>query len=259
MIASLHKLRVLNTRPYEQAKDLSLAINKAGGIAIECPALVIEASDTPWLSSFSASASSADYAIFISANAVNYCFTHLAQQKLSWPATLQVIAIGEGTAAALANYDISVHLMPLKADSEHLLALTELQQINTKTILLFKGEEGRTLIADTLQDRGAILVIFSVYKRVIPKTEPQYLHSLWRDDAVDIILFTSQQAMHNLFTLFGEQARTWLCSKPCLVLSNRLAKLASLLGMQTILVSSPAMILETLQQFKQGLIDDRQQ
>jgi uroporphyrinogen-III synthase len=253
VIYPLHNLRVLNTRPLAQAKELSCAINNTGGIAVECPALKIEATNQQWLSSLP-NLEKAEYAIFISANAVEYFFTALKQQRLYWPATVKVVAIGQGTASSLRKHGISAHLIPSQADSEHLLALAELQMVRKKTILLLKGEGGRPLIADILTSRGATVWSFDVYKRTKPEIDQQYLYSLWRDDAVDIILFTSQQAMRNIFALFDEGAHAWLCSKPCLVISDRLAKSAALLGMRTILVSSPETILTMLYQFNQGLI-----
>ncbi len=247
---------MLNTRPLPQGEHLNQAINTAGGIAIACPALTIVPTDETWLSALP-DLQQVTQAIFISANAVDYCFIPLAQR--AWPTTIQVIAIGRATAEALTNHGIQVNLIPAHADSEHLLKLKELQEVNSKMILLFKGEGGRPLIAETLLARGAKLFIFDVYKRLMPKPNSGQLYSLWHNKAVDIILFTSQQAMHNIFALFGEDAHAWLCSVPCLVISERLAKEAALLGMQTIIISTPETILTTLYQFNQGLIDGRKQ
>ena len=104
-------------------------------------------------------------------------------------------------------------------------------------------------ITKTLLARGANLISVNVYRSILPNTEQKFIHSLWHDDQVDIILFTSQQAMHNIFTLFGEAARVWLCSKPCLVISERLAEAAFTLGMRTIIVSRYDTILNTLEQY----------
>lgn len=245
---NLKGLHVLNTRPIEQAKPLSQAIEAAGGIVIECPALMIEAKDKTWLNQLP-DLNTVAKVIFISANAVNYCFRAL---NCPWPSSIQVIAIGDATAAALADLGITADIVPTITDSENLLKLDALQEVNEKLILLFKGENGRTLITKTLIARGANLQLFDVYKRILPKLDSQQLASLWQNEIVDIILITSQQAMHNLFTLFGEEAQAWLCSTPFLVLSERLAKEAALLGIQKIVVSDPKTILTTLHQFNQG-------
>ncbi|KTD33308.1 uroporphyrinogen-III synthase [Legionella nautarum] len=245
----LNGLRVLNTRPLEQGKNLSQMINAAGGVALECPAITIEPTPNDWLSSLPP-LDTVKKAIFVSTNAVKHCFSVLTK---NWPKTIRVIAVGQATAAALKNYGIQVDLIPAIADSEHLLELKALQQVSNETILLFKGEKGRPLIEETLTSRGANLLIFQVYKQLLPQANSELLHSLWHNQAVDIILFTSQQAMHNIFLLFGEGAKDWLRSLPCIVISERLAKEATLLGMQTIIVSTPETLLDALHEFNQGL------
>lgn len=242
---NLQGLRVLNTRPLEQGLSLNQAIEQAGGHAIHCPALVIEASDQSWLS-LQPVLTEVKQAIFISANAVNYYFTALTNRQVIWPSTIQVIAVGQATAAALKKWGIQTVTTPEIADSEHLLALPSLQTISEEKILLIKGEGGRPLLEETLLSRGAELVVLAVYQRNPPLFAQDEIHSLWHNDAVDIILFTSQQAMQNIFALCSEDAQTWLCTKPCLVVSERLAKAASLLGIKTVIVSSPETIVKTL-------------
>lgn len=248
----LRGLRVLNTRPVDQAKSLSQAIEAAGGIAIACPALIISSKERTWLTSLP-KLNQVDQAIFISANAVDCCFKAFNTEQLSWPSAIQLIAVGEATATALSRYGLKAHCIPAKADSESLVQLAELQEVHNKKILLFKGEEGRELIAETLLARGADLHCIEVYKRELPKVEPQQLRALWQNEAVDIILFTSHQAMSNLFYLFGEEAKDWLCRTPCLVISERLAKEAILLGIKKVIVSAPKTIITTLHLFNQGL------
>lgn len=252
---SLQGLRVLNTRPRTQGQALSHEIKEAGGTVLDCPTLDIEPTNDSWLTLLPHLAQ-ATHAIFISANAVHCCFKILSQKKIIWPETIQVIAIGQATASALHHYRIDVKFIPPRADSEHLLALDSLQLIHGKTILLFKGEGGRTLIAEGLMQRGANLISLDVYRRTLPlNLNQQWIDSLWQNDSVDIILFTSQQSMQNLFTMLGRNARSWLCNKPCLVISNRLAFAASLLGIQTIIINSQEeTLLDTLSHFKQGLI-----
>jgi uroporphyrinogen-III synthase len=256
---NLQGLRILNTRPLPQADELNLKIRSAKGIAINCPALMIM--PTPiqdrevhrsWLD-YLPPLKNVTHALFISANAVTHGLNGLAQQKINWPPHIHVIAIGEGTARALQQQGIRVDSMPSIADSEHLLKLDSLQEVQHKTILLFKGEGGRPLIADTLQQRGAHLILLNVYQRVMPTINKEQLDSWWRDRAVDIILFTSEQAMQNIFTLFGEHAHAWLRQTPCLVISKRLAEVAASAGIQKVIICSTETIIDALHQFNKGL------
>lgn len=245
---SLNGLRVLNTRPLGQAEGLSQAILNAGGISILLPTLAIEATPNTWLNQLP-DLTSIQHAIFISTNAVNYFYKELKQQSISWPATIHTTAIGKASAAALAKWNIRIDPLPLIADSENLLQLDLLQQVKNQTILLVKGEDGRMDITNTLLTRGGHLISLAVYRRVLPSIDPQHLQSLWHHDAVDIILFTSQQSMLNIFTLFGEDARAWLCSKTCIVISERLEKAALNLGMRRVIVSRYDTILNTLEHY----------
>lgn len=250
----LNGLRILNTRPLEQGKALSQAITDAGGIAIEFPTISIEATHADWFSRLP-ELTQIKQAIFISTNAVNYFFNRLDRHDVDWPSSIQIIAVGKASGEALSMRGLTSHHIPAIADSEHLLALNTLQQIKHQTILLIKGEGGRPLIAETLCSRGAHLVSLPVYRRVLPELSEQYINSLWHDDAVDIILFTSQQSMSNLFTLFGKEAHAWICSKPCVVISERLSKEAALLGMRTIITSRYDVIPSTLKR----ILHDKQQ
>ncbi len=251
-------LRVLNTRPLNQSAALDKAIHAAGGISINLPALTITSTTLDWLNNMP-ELTTVNQAIFISANAVDYYFSALKQANIHWPASINVIAVGNATAAALSKQGIQVHHIPFIADSEHLLELDILQNIQHQNILLIKGLGGRPMIAEVLQSRGACLISLAVYYRSLPDIKQEYINSVWQDDSVDIILFTSQQAMNNLFTLFSEEGRSWLRSKPCLVISARLAESASLLGIKTIIISQHDKILDALRHYNQGVMYDNKE
>lgn len=253
MKRSLKDLRILNTRPKDQAKELNQYIKDAQGIPISCPALEIQANLNHWIELLP-DLNNVDHAIFISANAVTYCFRQLRQNHITWPTTINVIAIGKGSAKALHQFNIHVNNIPDTPDSEHLLALESVQHINHQTVLLFKGQGGRQTIEEGLRLRGAKVITLSVYRRIMPEVHREFIHSLWRDNAVDIILLTSVQSIHNLFNMFGENARPWLQNKPCMVISARLAQSASLLGIKNIIISHPDRVMETLFDYYKGLI-----
>ena len=242
---NLKGLRILNTRPSEQGRALHEAICAAGGESIDLPALAILPTTDDWLKNVP-NLDSIDHAIFISTNAVTYFYSKLAQQGLTWPTTIQTTAIGKASAAALATWNIRIDHVPSTADSEHLLQLGALQEVKNQTILLIKGEGGRMNITKTLLERGAHLISLAVYRTILPNTLQKQVYSLWHDNQVDIILFTSQQAMQNIFTIFGKAAHSWLCSKPCMVISERLAEAAFILGMRTIIVSRYDKIMDAL-------------
>ena len=230
MTINFKGLRVLNTRPLHQGHELNLAIERAGGIAIHLPTIEIHPlplCNHPPLADINQS-------IFTSVNAVTCYFR--AQTSFFWPKTLLTTAIGTATKHMLLTYGVDNVQCPAHHDSEHLLQLQSFMQITAQTILLIKGKGGRTLIENTLKQRGANINIIDIYTRQLPNINLTELQILCQNDNIDIILITSEQSMHNLLLLLGPQAATWIYTKPCIVISQRLAKLAALQGFKDIKV-----------------------
>ncbi|MCX7118060.1 MAG: uroporphyrinogen-III synthase [Legionellales bacterium] len=243
---TLKGLRILNTRPSGQGHLLHLAITKAGGLSIDLPVLAIEPTSTGWIKHLPP-LSQLHHAIFISTNAVTHFFAGIKQQGLVWPASIQITAIGKATAAALSHQNIHRYHMPSVADSEHLLQMPIFQDLDHQTLLLVKGVGGKMDLVPALQRRGGDVISTNVYRRGLPNIRDDHLKSIWQDDLVDMILLTSQQAIHNLFALFEKDAHLWLRKKPCIVLSERIAETARACGMQHVMVSSYDTILSSLE------------
>ncbi len=250
---NLKGLCILNTRPTEQSKRLSKQILTAGGTSVELPSLIIQATDIDWFTQLPL-IDSIHQAIFTSPNAVHFFFNVLEQKKHHWPQKITIIAVGHATSAALADHHIRVHHLPTIADSEHLINLDTLARINNEKILLVKGIGGRTLIAETLKQRGAELYCVNVYQRINTVLSDSQTHSLWQNNKVDIILFSSKQGMLSLFEQLDEQGKSWLRNKPCFVMSERLANEARMLGITRIFVSNYDNLLQSFHDYNQGLI-----
>lgn len=272
---SLGGLRVLNTRPEDQGQALNQAIQNAGGHAISCPTIaIIPIPATNWLPLLPPLLT-IQYAIFTSVNAVSCFFDGLEshailtanelqqrpkfsrEEYIHWPKQIKIIAIGKTTAETLESRNITVHFVPKKSDSEHLLALPALKHIEKHKLLLIKGEGGRGLIPETLTARGANLTIINVYRRTIPELNHNELARLWQNDAIDIIVFTSQESMQNLFVLLGAEAKSWLQQKTCLVISPRLAAAASLMGIKNCIICQPDNLIDILHQYQGRLAHEK--
>ena len=102
------------------------------------------------------------FAIFVSTTAVQVLFSTLQ----NWPADVQAIAVGSGTAKLLADHAVN-SIVPEVQTTEGLLALSQLQKVTGQSIILIKGTGGRTLLPETLEKRGAILTIADLYHRII--------------------------------------------------------------------------------------------
>jgi len=255
---SLKGLRILNPRPTVPGKELSSAIEEAGGQSINCPALEIQPTSSEWMLDLPP-LESVDMAIFISISSVRCALKEIKDSGLSWPSSIYTIAIGSKTAMELERAQIHVDETPESADSEHVIKLSSLRNLFNKTILLFKGVGGRKLIENTLKKREANLTVLEVYQRKLPDFNKNRVNSIWHEDKVDIILFTSKEIIDNVFKMFGKEAYEWICSKPCIVLSQRLAQYAQHKGMQYIIISQPDNIIKCIHNVHQGLIHGKEQ
>lgn len=234
MIASdaLSKLSVLVTRPAHQADGFCQLVENAGGNATRFPVIAIEAiANNADLTQQIAKLTQYDCAIFISTNAVHHAIPHLAQ---GLPSHLNIAAVGKKTAASLAAHDIAVSIVPKHGfNTEALLECPALQEVDGKSIAIFRGVGGRNLLADTLRQRGADVHYIEVYRRVLAK---QALSSATIHRNCDIITVTSQQGLRNLITLCDN--KEWLFNTPLASNSQRTAELARELGFVSDIVIS---------------------
>lgn len=147
-----------------------------------------------------------DLAIFVSPTAVEQAFRHLP----AWPAHLPAAGVGQGSARALRQAGISRIIVPEDGnDSEALLALPQLQSVSGKRVMLFRGEGGRTLIADSLRTRGALVEEIECYRRVMPQADVEGLLRAHAGHAFDAIVLTSREGLAHFLQLLGEQAKVF--------------------------------------------------
>lgn len=240
MTKTLAGLTLLNTRPKAQAQHLIDFVHQHGGNTVSCPAIEIEPLKPDWGDTIP---SRTHWVIFISQNAVTYGLDTLQKHWKSFPKTA---SIGKKTTELLHSNQIKVSLTAEKASTESLLSAAPFQSLADQTVVLVKGLGGRTLLSDTLRKRGAKLISLDVYKRSCPKTLPPSCKNIWKNKGRFIILGTSVESIKNLFTLFGPNGASWLQKMPWLVISERIKKQATLLGIKTIYVSDPHNLNESL-------------
>ncbi|PPD11395.1 uroporphyrinogen-III synthase [Methylophilus sp.] len=212
------------TRPLEQATKLTAAIKAAGGSVISFPLLDIKGLES--LDDFHAAVtplSQFDWAVFISSNAVQHGMPLLQQAGI--PAQLKFAAIGPTTAASLQGFGIAEILTPLERfDSEALLALPALQQMQGQRVLIVRGVGGREVLAETLKQRGADVVFGECYRRVNPQSSAQVLAQAYDAGKLQGIVVTSSEALRFLLDLAQDAA--WLIATPLFVNHARIAELA---------------------------------
>ena len=227
----LDQLRVVVTRPAHQAEPLCQLIEQAGGIAIRQPVIEIVAPSDIQASLDKLGQLENFYAaIFTSANAVDGLIK-LAPPSFSWPQNLQVAAIGKRTASALNAHAVSVDIVPDQGfNSEALLQCSTMNAVAGKKIMIFKGEGGRTLLSDTLTQRGAYIETIDLYRRKRPNEGLRNIQPTGKSGSIDLFVVTSNEGLQNLFEMATEKEREWLLTTPLVVISERTAQLAKTLG-----------------------------
>ncbi len=240
----LHGLGVMVTRPAHQAEPLCQRIEEAGGKPYRVPTLEILPPERPahelqrqldQLSTF-------DLAIFISPNAVERAIK-LMQERNGLPGQLKLATVGRGSARMITRLlgrkpDICA---PPPFNSEALLTNSGMQNLSDRNIIIFRGNSGRELLADTLRARGAKVEYCEVYRRACPEIEPATLTQAWELGKIGIITITSGEGLRNLVHLAGSANRHWLFQTPLVLINRRLATLAQQFGFsQQLLITNEA-------------------
>lgn len=233
MAGPLAGLHILVTRPEAQAEGLVAAIEAEDGIALRFPTLAILPPRSPErLEEALAALPGCELAIFTSANAVYGIADPLAALG-GWPQGVRVVAVGAATARALQSIGVPVDLQPSADDerSEALLGLPALQDVDDQQILIVHGEGGRELLAETLTERGARVMLAESYRRALPPdAHLAPVRARLEAGQIDVITTTSNASLTNLFELLGKAGRESLLSTRLLVVSPRGAELAVKLG-----------------------------
>ncbi|WP_261842579.1 uroporphyrinogen-III synthase [Aliamphritea ceti] len=246
----LQGLRVLVTRPEHQTHSICSTLETQGAIPVRLPLLQI----TP------VSEAGAGFAllkqkvldldlyqqiIVVSPNAARLAGELIDTYWPQLPVGIIWHAIGQKTAETLAEYGITASISLKGTDSEALLSHPSLQNITEQRILIMRGEGGRTLLAETLQSRGARTEYAELYRRSRPDYTSHQINSTIYS-SLDAILITSGEALENLFSLLGShqehnsQQRGQILSTCLLVPSARVAKLATAHGCRKVYIAQGA-------------------
>ncbi len=237
-------MRILVTRPKDLCENLCAKIACLGWEPQLFPLMNISSiEDQAAMMEAIKILDTANIAIFISQSAVKYGMKAI---QSCWPKLpkLQWLAIGPSTKQALLDYGIQDVQIPSEApfESESLLKLPALQQasVTQKTIFIFRGNGGRNLLLETLQQRGAKLKVIETYQRTLPRIAVKQQIKIWQEHPLDAIIITSKESLKNLSSLVGSQNWRWISEIPMIVVGLRLLTLATTMGIKKPLLASGA-------------------
>lgn len=228
---------VLVTRPAHQADRLCRQLAELGAKPVRFPTLSINPvaeSDGgyPSLKNCFLNLDQYQAVIFVSANAVRLAHDWIDQYWPQLPLSIDWLAVGAATSNAMQQYGLptaSIQSDSSSMDSEALLQHPQLQQLTHQKILICRGQGGRELLRDSLQQRGAQVDYAELYRREIPVYSQAEIESIIYKSAISAMLISSGEALINLAALTHEAATgvSALSETPLVVPSQRVAELAA--------------------------------
>ena len=215
---------VVLTRPQADSERLSEALQNEGFQTRVMPIITIEAIPTAEQAP-APSLSDDALCIFISANAVRFGLPQLGS-ALARDSDLTVIAVGNKTRDTLAAEGIQAQV-PVRADSEGLLAMPALSAPDSRDVVIVKGEGGRELLASELTGRGARVTEWACYRRCWPEVD---VSGLMEISAGLIFQASSGEMVSRLSELLAGGGQADLFQSSIIVPSDRVARLATEIG-----------------------------
>ncbi len=237
---SLAGRHVVVTRPAGQAAHFAMALTGQGAIPVLYPVLEIRDIENvaPVLDA-AIRLDSFDLAVFVSPNAIEKALALILPRR-AWPVGLRVAALGKSSEHELARHGIhDVISPPLRFDSEALLELPELTDVQGRRVIIFRGDGGRELLGDTLKARGAAIEYVTCYRRARPQLDPAPLLKLWELGQLDAVTLTSSEGLRNFHEMIGRLGQAWLKKTPAFVPHVRIAEQALALGLGKVIPTEP--------------------
>lgn len=237
----LNNKHILITRPIHQAKNLQHLIESENGNAILFPTLAIQPIDFNKIDflNFNKESDKINYAIFISANAVDFGLPILKNLNVE---NLKLICVGEGSKTALIHhefynfFDNNPILIPENQfDSDGILMLPELQseKIQNKNVMIFKGIGGKKYLSEQLKLRLANVFTCSCYERINSQINDENLNMNY----LDAVVISSSEGLINFWNILTENSKNILKNKPFFVIHKNIYKTAEILDIKNIIIS----------------------
>jgi uroporphyrinogen III methyltransferase/synthase len=214
----LFGMRVLVSRPEEQAGELAAALRAAGARPELLPLIRIEPpADPSQLDAALASLDAYDALLFASANAVR-SFAARAQMRGRPLGAFagRVYCVGPRTAEAARDAGLRVQAVPERHDAEGLAAAIAACGFPPgRRYLLPRAEEGRQLLPERLRESGAVVDAVAAYRTVPAPVDAAALCGRLVRREIGAVTFTSPSTVRRFAELLDAPAREAL--RGCLV------------------------------------------
>lgn len=175
------------------------------------------------------------HVIAVSPYAARLLLDEIEQWWPQMPVDLQWYGVGAGTAAVFTEQGLRPRKPPQGWTSEALLALPSLQKLEHDRVLLARGEHGRELIRQTLEQRGARVTVLPLYRRLRPYYAPQQIQNNFSEFRPEVIIALSGETLNNLIDI-GSGHPQALFNALLVVPAERITEQARTAGFSNLLV-----------------------
>ena len=225
------------TRPAGQAEGITKRIEQAGGQAFNLPVMdIIPCEIDPRSLQQIQNLDEYQQAIFVSTNAVKYGLELMAHYWPQWPMGIHWWAVGQATKDAMEEHGVFAQTPDRQFNSEGLIDAIDERQLQGQKTLIVRGKNGRDLLPNTLQSRGAEITLLEVYKRQVAnpcEKQRRELANIIKNDQLSAVLVTSVEALENADSIALDQKLS-IKNIPLVVISQRIADAAAKRGFDTV-------------------------
>ena len=198
---NLEGKKIVLTRSSHQMAEISEELKKYGAIPIEVPTIKIipPLDEGEKLRAVISRLHNYEWIIFTSVNGVDQFMSALHEiEKLE---EVHIAAIGTGTERKLAQFHVSVDLVPENQVAEGLLGIFPEPRTENR-VLLPRASKGRSILPDSLTKLGWVVDDVPTYRTVVPEAEEGSTQLL---ELADVIVFTSSSTVKNFMKMFGQK------------------------------------------------------
>jgi len=199
---------VVITRPEKQADDLAQLLTREGAHPLSFPTIkIVPPPNWRDLDAAIKNLEDYDWLIFTSANGVAFFFERLfAKNKdIRDLKGIKICCIGPATAQQVQSKGIMVDLVPKKFISEGILESFSGIDLRGKKILIARAAKARDVLPAGLKKSGAKVDVVTAYETVNSGKKKNELETLFKENQVDVITFTSSSTVNNFVKIMGRK------------------------------------------------------
>lgn len=235
-------MAVLVTRPDERGKQLVELLNQSGVVALHLPLFTFEyGRELDLLPVKLNQLNAGDYVFLVSKSAVDFSVKTLKDTGFNWRDDLQYFTVGQRTAEYFSCQSERIIRYPTSQEnSEGLLALSQMKQLEGRQILILRGNGGRDYFIEQATLRGASVETLECYRRELIAYNNEEQTSMCKRAGVDTLVVTSLEILHALVQFVPEHEQDWLKSCRLVTVSQRIADVAKEYGWRAISLSPKA-------------------